>query len=152
MHAFKFGFGYNRYTKNQQLFGDPEGDYSFGSMSNDPMMDMLMGLAGSYSRFQALPIRHYVNQTVSFCANDNWHVTRNLSLQLGFRYDALPHAWERSNHVSNFNIAAYDPAARPAWLADGSMDPAARVSQLSTARLSIAMECNWLAGMELRGA
>ena len=124
VHAFKFGFGYNRYTKNQQLFGDPEGDFSFGSLSNDPFMDMLMGLAGSYSQFQALPIRHYVNQTVSFYGNDNWHVTRNLSLQIGFRYDALPHAWERSNDVSNFNAAAYDPAAMPAWLPDGSMNPA----------------------------
>ena len=26
---------------------------------------------------------------------DNWHVTPRLSLQLGLRYDALPHAWER---------------------------------------------------------
>ena len=39
---------------------------------------------------------------------DNWHVTPRLSLQLGLRYDALPHAWERSNAVANF-----DPAALP---------------------------------------
>ena len=26
-HAMKFGFSYNRYTKNQQLFGDSEGNY-----------------------------------------------------------------------------------------------------------------------------
>ena len=38
---------------------------------------------------------------------DNWHVTPRLSLQLGMRYDALPHAWERSNEVSNFNPALY---------------------------------------------
>jgi len=136
-HAFKFGFGYNRYTKNQQLFGDPEGDFSFSALSGDGMMDMLMGIAGSYSQFQALPIRHYVNQTTSFYGSDNWHTTKNLSLQLGFRYDALPHAWERSNAVANFNPAAYDPNAAPAWLcaanqnavcpgslSNGAMDPA----------------------------
>ena len=115
VHAFKFGFGYNRYTKNQQLFGDPEGNFSFNALSNDGMMDMLMGLAGSYSQFQTLPIRHYVNQTVSFYGNDNWHATKNLSLQIGFRYDALPHAWERSNDVANFNPAAYSASAAPVW-------------------------------------
>ena len=25
-HAMKYGFSYNRYTKNQQLFGDAEGN------------------------------------------------------------------------------------------------------------------------------
>ncbi|UWZ83180.1 TonB-dependent receptor [Occallatibacter riparius] len=122
-HAFKFGFSYNRYTKNQQLFGDPEGAYTFSGLSNDGMMDFLMGLSATYAQFQSLPTRHYVNQTPSGYGNDNWHVTKNLSLQIGLRYDALPHAWERSNAVANFNPAAYDPGARPAWRPDGSMDP-----------------------------
>ena len=43
-HAMKFGFSYNRYTKNQQLFGDEQGDYSPGSTTNDSLMDMLLGL------------------------------------------------------------------------------------------------------------
>ena len=38
---------------------------------------------------------------------DNWHVTPRLTLQLGLRYDALPHAWERSNAVANFDPAPY---------------------------------------------
>lgn len=122
-HQFKFGYSYNRYTKNQQLFGDREGNFSFGNLSNDSIMDMLMGLASSYSEFQQTPIRHYVNQTNSFYGMDNWHVTRSLSLQLGIRYDALPHAWERSNAVANFNATAYNPAMAPVWLPDNSMDP-----------------------------
>jgi len=136
VHALKFGFSYNRYTKNQQLFGDPEGSLSFNNLSGDGMMDMLMGIAASYSEFQALPIRHYVNQTPSFYANDNWHVTRNLSLQLGFRYDALPHAWERSNDVSNFNPAAYSASAMPAWVCKsgppGSCPPSATTGALDS--------------------
>jgi hypothetical protein len=124
VHAFKFGYGYNRYTKNQQLFGDPEGDFGFNALSNDGIMDFLMGVAGSFSQFQSLPIRHYVNQTNSVYANDNWHVTRNLSLQIGFRYDALPHAYERNNAIANFNPAVYSPTATPLWLPNGSIDPA----------------------------
>src|SRR5215469_13246609 len=54
---------------------------------------------------------------------DNWHVTPRLSLQLGLRYDALPHAWERDNQVSNFDPTLYLPNLLPRWNSDGSMDP-----------------------------
>jgi hypothetical protein len=106
-HATKYGFSYNHYTKNQQLFGMEQGDYNFNQKTGDSYMDMLLGLDSSYSQFQAVPIRHYVNNTPSVYAMDNWHVTPRLSLQLGIRYDALPHAWERSNDVSNFDPANY---------------------------------------------
>ncbi len=122
-HAMKFGFSYNRYTKNQQLFGDTEGNFGFGNLSNDSFMDMLMGIAGSYSQFMEGSIRHYVNQTPSVYAMDNWHVTPRLSLQLGLRYDALPHAWERQNYVSNFDPSLYYTSQAPIWNADNSMDP-----------------------------
>ncbi len=121
-HAMKFGFSYNRYTKNQQLFGDQQGDYSPSGTTNDSLMDLALGLTSGYSQYQATPIRHYVNQTPSAYAMDNWHVTPRLSLQLGLRFDALPHAWERSNDVSNFNPAAYNPTAVPTWKNDGTID------------------------------
>jgi hypothetical protein len=123
-HALKFGFSYNRYTKNQQLFGDQQGNYSFGALTNDSAMDLLLGLSSSYSQFQAVPIRHYVNQTPSVYAMDNWHVTSRLSLQLGLRYDALPHAWERSNAVANFNPAAYLPSDAPIWNSNNTINSA----------------------------
>jgi hypothetical protein len=123
-HAMKYGFSYNRYTKNQQLFGDAEGDVNQGQLSNDGLMDMLMGLSSQYSQYQATPIRHYVNQTPSAYVMDNWHVTPRLTLQLGLRYDALPHAWERSNQVSNFNPANYLSSEAPEWNANGSLNPA----------------------------
>ena len=122
-HAMKFGFGYNRYTKNQQLFGDPGGQYYFGALTGDSMMDFVLGLSSGFDQAQALPIRHYVNQTTSFYGNDNWHVTQRLSLQLGLRYDALPHAFERANQVANFDPSAYDPSMIPQWLPDGSQNP-----------------------------
>jgi Carboxypeptidase regulatory-like domain len=123
-HAMKLGFSYNRYTKNQQLFGDAQGAYSFGNLSGDGFMDMLMGLASSFSQYQATPIRHYVNQTTSAWVEDNWHVSPRLSLQIGLRYDALPHAWERNNAVANFNPEAYQAGAEPEWNSDGSMNSA----------------------------
>ncbi len=121
-HAMKFGLGYNRYTKNQALFGDAQGAYGIGNQSGDAFVDFMLGIAGGYSEFQSAPIRHYVNQTTSIYAMDNWHVTPRLSLQYGIRYDALPHAFERANAVANFDPGLYLPSQAPIWNADGSLD------------------------------
>jgi len=121
-HAMKFGISYNRYTKNQELFGESQGDFGFGDLSNDGTMDMLMGLANTYSQLQAAPIRHYVNQTPSVYVMDNWHVTPRLTLQLGIRYDALPHAWERSNQISTFDSNSYIASQTPTWNSDGTIN------------------------------
>ncbi len=109
-HQMKFGGGLNHYTKNQQIFGDPGGDFSWGSLTGDSFMDMVLGLSSNYDQAQALPIRHYVNNTTSAYAMDNWKATPRLSVQIGLRYDALPHAWERNNQISNFNPALYIPS------------------------------------------
>jgi hypothetical protein len=122
-HAMKFGIGYNRYTKNQQLFGNPGGNFDFSGLSGDSFVDMILGLANNYDQAQALPIRHYVNQTTSAYVMDNWHVTPRLSLQLGLRYDALPHAYERANNIANFDPNLYIPSAAAVFLADGTLDP-----------------------------
>jgi hypothetical protein len=115
-HAMKFGFSYNRYTKNQQLQANAAGIYAFsqnqtgtgaGGNAGDPFMCMLIGLSTSYYQPQSMAIRHYVNQTTSGYVNDNWKVSPRLSLQLGLRYDALPHAWERNRDLENFEPSQY---------------------------------------------
>jgi hypothetical protein len=123
-HAMKFGVSYNRYTKNQKLFLNAEGNNTFSGATGDPFMDMVLGLAtGGYSESQAAPIRHYVNQTPSAYVMDTWKVSPRLSLQLGLRYDALPQAWERDNQVATFDPALYLAVQAPTWLQNGSMDP-----------------------------
>ena len=123
-HTMKYGVGYNRYTKNQQLFGDPGGTFTFGSLTGDSAVDLILGLSSNFDQAQALPIRHYVNQTTSFYGMDNWHVMPKLSVQFGLRYDALPHAIERANQVANFNPSAFSQASIPNWKTDGTQDNA----------------------------
>jgi hypothetical protein len=115
-HAMKYGWSYMRYTKNQELQADAAGDYGFGQnqtgtgaggVYGDPFMSMLLGLAGSYTQPQSMATRHYVNQTVSAYIEDNWKMTPRLSVQLGLRYDALPHAWERNDALENFEPSTY---------------------------------------------
>jgi len=126
-HQFKFGASYNRYVKNQKLFLNAEGGYTFNTETNDPFLDMMLGIADNYNQSQAAPIRHYVNQTPSAYVMDTWHVTPRLSLQLGLRYDAMPHAWEKSNAIGNFNPNHYVAALAPIWFngagGSGALNP-----------------------------
>jgi len=133
-HQMKFGGGYNRYTKNQVIGKDSEGDYTFGdgwnatagaptgNLTGDSYLDFLLGLSTNFSQANANPINHYVNQTISVYGEDNWHVNNRLSIQYGFRYDMMPHTWERNNQVSNFNPNHYQPGLTTAasFNADGS--------------------------------
>jgi len=126
-HQMKYGFSYNQYDKNQKLFLDAEGDYVFNTQTQDPFLDMLLGLASSYSQSQEAPIRHYINRTTSAYVMDTWHVTPNLSLQLGVRYDALPHASEINNLIGNFNPSKYLASQAPTFFngagQSGALDP-----------------------------
>ncbi len=124
-HAMKFGGGYNRYTKNQQIFGNTNGFFNFndgwdktnltptGPLTGDSYLDFLLGLSTGYSQLQTQDIRHYVNQTISAFAMDNWHVNNRLSLQYGVRYDVMPHAWERNNRVASFDPSQYQAGLAP---------------------------------------
>ncbi|MGA2847597.1 MAG: carboxypeptidase-like regulatory domain-containing protein [Terracidiphilus sp.] len=124
-HAMKFGGGYNRYIKNQIIGNLTEGAYTFGDgwnaaagkptglLTGDSYLDFDLGLATNFAQSQTDPINHYVNNTLSGYAEDNWHLNSRLSLQYGLRYDALPHVWERNNQVSNFVPALYQPALAP---------------------------------------
>jgi hypothetical protein len=123
-HGFKFGGGYNRYTKNQQLFGNTNGNFNFAdnwsngapttaNLTGDSYIDFLLGMSTNYQQLQEQDIRHYVNQTTSFYAQDNWHVSSRLSVQYGIRYDALPHAWERNNLLASFDPKKYQAALTP---------------------------------------
>jgi hypothetical protein len=73
----------------------------------------MLGLSTGYTQLENQDVRHYVNQTISAYAEDNWHVNNRLSLQYGIRYDALPHAWERNNKITSFDPAQYQSALAP---------------------------------------
>ncbi len=94
-------------------------------LTGDSYLDFLLGLATNFSQSNANPINHYVNNNISVYAQDNWHVNSRLSLQYGFRYDAMPHVWERNNQVSNFEPSLYQPGLAPVFNADGSFAPPA---------------------------
>lgn len=125
-HALKFGFGYMRSDKNQQQQADTQGDFTFdgSSYSDDAYANFLLGFASSYAQLQQLNTDHWVNNTYSFYVNDNWHVLPRLTLNLGVRYDFLPHVYEKNNRTSNFIPGDFNPAdAQSPNPSTGALDP-----------------------------
>jgi hypothetical protein len=129
-HALKFGGGYNRYTKNQIIGTVTQGVYTFsdnwgtsaptGSLTGDSYLDFLLGLSTTFSQSASNPTNHYVNQTTSIYAQDNWHISNRLSVQYGIRYDAMPRVWERANQVSNFDPSTYQTGLLPTFTSAGA--------------------------------
>jgi hypothetical protein len=126
-HAFKFGFSYMRMDKNQQLQADTQGDYGFNGsqFSGDSYVNFLLGFASTYAQLQSQRTDHWLNNTYSGYGQDDWHLTPRLTLNLGLRYDALPHVYEKNNQVANFVPSAFNPgsAQRPDP-ATGNLNPA----------------------------
>jgi len=122
-HAFKFGASYMREDKNQQLQADTEGDYSFsGSQySGSSYLNFLLGLSNSYAQLQAQRTDYWLSNNYAAYVWDNWHLSPRVSVQLGLRYDALPHTYEKHNDVANFNPADYNPANAATFSSAGTI-------------------------------
>jgi hypothetical protein len=123
-HDFKFGFSYMRVDKNQQLQADTQGNYSFGTdFSGDSYLNFLLGFADSFQQLESLNTEHWLNNTYSGYGMDNWHVTPRLTLNLGVRYDVLPHVYEKNNMVSNFVPADFSTTEAQVPDAAGNLNP-----------------------------
>jgi hypothetical protein len=125
-HALKFGFGYMRNDKNQQQQADTQGDYTFSqsSFSGDAYGNFLLGFASSYQQLNQQSIFHWLNNTYSMYAQDNWKALPRLTLNLGLRWDLLPHVYEKNNRTSNFIPGDFNPAnAQSPNATTGALDP-----------------------------
>jgi hypothetical protein len=127
-HGFKFGFSYMRSDKNQQQQADTQGDYVFnggvGVASQDPYINFLTGYASSYKQLNDLKTNHWLNNTYSGYAMDNWHVLPRLTLNLGIRYDGMPRVYEKNNQVADFFPSLFNPAnAQAPNAGSGNLNP-----------------------------
>lgn len=122
-HNMNFGAQFMRYSKNQDIFGDTQGDYTFdGSFTGNAVADFLLGYAKNYSELDLEDRTHTRTSTGSVYFTDNWHVTKQLTLNLGARWEIVPHAYDVQNRLSNFYPNDYDPAKAPTFNADGSLN------------------------------
>ena len=124
-HSLKFGGAWMHFIKNQQLQSNTQGTYVFNasSFSGDSYVNYLLGTAASFTQLQNLNGLHWVNETYSGYVQDNWKASKQLTLNLGFRYDAIPHNYERYNQLANFVPGDFVASAAQAPGADGTLNP-----------------------------
>lgn len=127
-HQFKFGVSWLHNYKNQELQYNTNGVVVFNdsTFSKDSYVNFLLGTASSYSQLEYLAGKHWVTNNYSGYANDNWRIAPKLVLNLGLRYDGMPHAFERYDKFSNFVPAYYDRSqGNPVDVATGTLKPSA---------------------------
>lgn len=114
-HTVKFGFVAIRNRKDQNSRSPYAGAIVFSNSSNNPnttgnaFADALMGNFGSYSESSDDPIGFFRYTQYHAFVDDSWKITRNLSLELGLRYERHNPTYTQANNWANFDPALYDP-------------------------------------------
>ena len=126
-HQFKFGGSWAIYKKVQDLFGTTQGAFNFSgkgpSYTGNSFADLLLGLPQSYSELAVQDHGFWNNVSWAAYVQDNWRATRRLTVNLGLRWDGIPHTYEANNRMGNFYPSLYDPA-KAAVFTGNSIDPA----------------------------
>jgi hypothetical protein len=129
-HQFKFGVSWLHTYKNQELQANTNGTANFdqNAYSKEAIVNTMLGMAASWNQLEYLYGKNWVNNNYSLYMLDNWHASPRLTINLGLRYDALPHAFERYNKFSNFVPGSYNATLGNPINTDGTL----KDSQLST--------------------
>jgi hypothetical protein len=108
------GAGWALYTKVQDYFASTQGGFNFnGTFTGNDFADFLLGFSQKYTE-DALKSTGYWNNVSPFAyIQDNWRTTRRLTLNLGLRWDGIPHTYEAKQNQSNFYPNLYNRAAAP---------------------------------------
>jgi Carboxypeptidase regulatory-like domain len=121
-HQFRMGFEFMRYGKTQDWFAVTQGGYSFnGAFTGYDYADFLLGYAQQYSEDALKSTGQWNNNNYAAYIQDNWRVNRKLTLNLGLRWDYLPHTYEANHRTANFYPNAYDPALAATFDAAGNI-------------------------------
>lgn len=123
-HTFKMGVQYMRALKAQELFGNTNGQFTFnGTYTGVGFADFLLGYASSYNETAVQDSGHWADNSIAGYVQDNWRITNKLTLNLGMRWEGIPHTYEQNNRMSNFYYQAWNPADAAIFSAPGIISP-----------------------------
>jgi len=115
-HQFKFGASWALYKKVQDYFATTQGSFQFnGLYTGNDFADFLLGYAQQYQEYAVKNAGYWNNISPAAYIQDNWRATHRLTLNLGLRWDGIPHTYEANNRMSNFYPNLYNPAMAPIW-------------------------------------
>ena len=123
-HTIQLGVSLFRYEKTQASFNYTQGAFSFdGTFTNHPIADFMLGMARTYSQGKELYVRSYRFIQSEWYAQDDWRVTRKLTMNFGLRIFAIPMTHVDDNLMSSFLPSRFDFAKAPAINASGVLVP-----------------------------
>jgi hypothetical protein len=129
-HQLKFGFSWSIYKKVQDYFANTQGNFTFDGSATKPAAcdasaanttcgldyaDFVLGLAQGYAEQAYKGIGHWHAISPAAYIQDNWRATNRLTLNLGLRWDGIPHTYEANQNQTNFYPNLYNPANAPIW-------------------------------------
>ena len=109
-HTTKYGFYYEHTYNKQDNWGQYMGIFQYASWAGSPTgneyADALMGMGwGAYSETALPPPSEIAQNVASFYAQDNWKLTRRITVQYGMRFDH----YARPYDASGFGMAIFNP-------------------------------------------
>jgi hypothetical protein len=117
-HQLKMGGSWAIYKKVQDLFGNTQGSFKFNNnFTGNDFADFLLGTASSYGELAVQDHGYWNNISYAAYVQDNWRVNHRLTLNLGLRWDGVPHTYEANNRMGNFYPNLYNPADAPIFVA-----------------------------------
>ncbi len=117
-HQIKMGGSWAIYKKVQDLFGNTQGSFNFkNNFTGNDFADFLLGTASSYGELAVQDHGYWNNVSWAAYVQDNWRVNHRLTLNLGLRWDGVPHTYEANNRMGNFYPNLYNPADAAVFVA-----------------------------------
>ena len=129
-HQLKFGFSWAIYKKAQDYFAETQGGFTFNGSATSPAgctngsgvtcgldyADFILGDAQAYNENAYKGTGHWTAISPAAYIQDNWRATHRLTLNLGLRWDGIPHTYEANYNQSNFYPSQYNSADAPTWV------------------------------------
>jgi Carboxypeptidase regulatory-like domain len=116
-HQLKFGASWALYTKLQDLFNTTQGNFNFnGVYTGNDFADFLLGYAQGYNEAGVQDSGQWNNISYAAYILDNWRVNNRLTLNLGLRWDGIPHTYEANDRMANFYPNMYNPDMAPIFV------------------------------------
>src|SRR5579872_4939724 len=129
-HQLKLGGSWALYKKVQDLFGQTQGGFTFNNsdFTGNNVANMLLGLPSSYQELAVQDKGLWNNVSWALWAQDNWRVNHRLTLNLGLRWDGVPHTYEANNRMGNFYPNLYQSGLAATFdsnhtICSGASDP-----------------------------
>ncbi len=134
-HQLKFGFSWALYKKAQDWFANTQGNFNFNGSFTTPaacvssptqacgldFADFLLGYGQQYTENAIKSSGQWNNVSWAAYVQDNWRATSRLTLNLGLRWDGIPHTYEANNRSANFYPNLYNQSLRATFDNNGNI-------------------------------